>query len=167
MRRGLLRFLALSSGILCLACAALWVRSYRALDSVFFESLDHGYLISSSQGWIRAIRRDQVYGSGGVLRGSYPPVEFSEATAPAEREFLGIRGGASTFNGAPARWIIVPLWVLCIFAAILPVIWVWHVWRVARRKRAGFCRACGYDLRATPSQCPECGAVADEATLPA
>jgi hypothetical protein len=167
MRRGALRFLALLSGLLCLAFVALWVRSYWALDSVFFESIDHGYLISSSQGRIRAFRRDAVYGSGGVLRGSYPPLTFSEATAPGRREILGISSGASTFNGAPARWIIVPLWVLSVITAILPAMWLWHWRRMARRVRAGFCRACGYDLRATPQQCPECGALAGDATLSA
>jgi hypothetical protein len=51
------------------------------------------------------------------------------------------------------RVIVVPHWVLGIVFAI-PVAWRW--WP-RRGKVAGVCAGCGYDLRATPERCPECG----------
>jgi hypothetical protein len=54
-----------------------------------------------------------------------------------------------------------PYWLLAVVFAAAPAWWL--VFLRKRRLRArrvvlGLCEACGYDLRATPGQCPECGA---------
>jgi hypothetical protein len=53
--------------------------------------------------------------------------------------------------------IQVPLWaVACLF--VLPLVrGVIMRLRYARRRKEGRCLICGYDLRASPERCPECG----------
>ena len=57
----------------------------------------------------------------------------------------------------------VPYRLLVPLLGMLPAVWClraagrWIDWRGNRRARSGLCRRCGYDLRATPGRCPECG----------
>jgi hypothetical protein len=55
----------------------------------------------------------------------------------------------------------IPYWPLIgIFGALC----VWRVIVVRRREemKTGLCKSCGYDLRATPERCPECGRVVEK-----
>lgn len=54
---------------------------------------------------------------------------------------------------------VAPFWVLAVAFAAGPSIRAARHWRRRHRRTFGLCPACGYDLRATPDRCPECGAV--------
>jgi len=55
------------------------------------------------------------------------------------------------------RGIAVPAWSLVLLSGALPAWMSAGFYRSVRRSRRGFCSRCGYDLRATPERCPECG----------
>jgi rubrerythrin len=55
-----------------------------------------------------------------------------------------------------------PYWLLALLTAALPVARAAAFARGRRRAIAGLCTACGYDLRASPERCPECGAIAEK-----
>jgi hypothetical protein len=55
------------------------------------------------------------------------------------------------------------IWPLVVVTALLPAYRLLRYGTRRRRRDAGLCPACGYDLRATPGRCPECGTVPTEA----
>ncbi len=53
--------------------------------------------------------------------------------------------------------VALPFWLLALLCAIWPALhWMPRQVR-CRRAKAGLCPTCGYDVRATPDRCPECG----------
>ena len=55
------------------------------------------------------------------------------------------------------RMLLIPYWFIASAAAAPPAAWAARRLRRRHRSAAGQCLSCGYDLRATPGRCPECG----------
>jgi hypothetical protein len=58
----------------------------------------------------------------------------------------------------PRRYaLLAPFWLLVSLCALLPARQLARLVRKQVRRRRGACPTCGYDLRASPERCPECG----------
>jgi hypothetical protein len=69
--------------------------------------------------------------------------------------------GAALFSwshGKEAAWIVlIPCWMpVAILGGVAFFVLARRLYR-RRRYKPGLCRKCGYDLRASPERCPECG----------
>ena len=72
----------------------------------------------------------------------------------AETRQLAAAGGRPITQ----RMLAIPFWATAWATAILPAITLQRFLRRRHRLRKGLCLRCGYDIRATPDRCPECGA---------
>ena len=103
-------------------------------------------------------RHPRLLTQPGVAASIEPTIEWDEAQSQGWRIGEDVRrfAGITSLSAYTYREITVsPVWPLALFS-LLPV---YRIARSLRRRQAGRCRCCGYDLRATPNRCPECGRI--------
>jgi hypothetical protein len=160
----------------CALAIAGWVRSKVVGDVVMWNGVDNCASLYLMDGVVRLLHAET---------GSYPPGWFYESFDwPTRGRTAGLRGwedvrepwyGPLGFGyerdttvgfsgrgdgydrwGATVRTLHVPFWAIVLVNAVLPLLTIRRSHR-RQRKMTGLCVECGYDLRATPERCPECG----------
>jgi hypothetical protein len=67
-----------------------------------------------------------------------------------------VERGTITY-GTDFKAYFYPLWSCVLLFLLLPLLELPRMTGNFRRRRRGLCLNCGYDLRASPAKCPECG----------
>jgi hypothetical protein len=157
-------FAAGVSLVLCVAVAVAWPVSYwRSLEVTRVAGTSYRSL-AISRGHVRMLDGELVQrGWRFVERPLY-------SWYPTDRPD-GLGAGWSVVGFALNRgrtssrtWgaLIVPLWSLVAVTMILPsaaAVWIRRRRAMRRGLSVGHCPGCGYDCRATPGRCSECGRV--------
>src|SRR4051812_48172970 len=173
MRRKLFTLAAGVSALVCLAAAYGWGDSYRNARSITWNG---GHPRDS--GGERIVYAISLRG---ITHLSSARLLVSPRSPVRRREFYLDTLPAGSFVISPDRWsragfqfqalrrpgvtgysFGVPYWFWLVATATLPSLWMIRRRRARRGRAVGCCPTCGYDLRATPARCPECGRRADE-----
>jgi hypothetical protein len=169
-----------TSALLCALVLCLWVRSHIAWDRLnYHTTTDFGadwqrrwIRLDSDVGrldvnWFVEIRtnRDQL----AYLQQTAKTFAFyqrpGENHMPTRNKTLLALGLYAELDRRP-NWfylrVISPYWLLALLFAAAPAyrLVTLRRRRAARRRGDNCCVRCGYDLRATPDRCPECGTFA-------
>jgi len=172
LRRRTFTALSVLSLLLSAATVTLWVRSHWQRDTIFHRSVDsnlalHVQTAVSQRGLLI------VAASTHSFPRDRPPLgwwRYASQVSDVDLyldQFDSSAGGSGLVLGFGFRSIVesgitygataLPHWFLALLFAILPVLHLRAAIRSRRLNRAGHCPRCGYDLRATPQRCPECG----------
>jgi len=152
MKRRLLSLLTALSLLLCVTACALWVRSYWLLEGCSWYDVNHHYFqVSSLKGGLWLHRNAAVPTGFNIRPGSFQ-IKVTVGSMPPTT--LGFHASHGPFQWTAA----VPYWAIFLLTALAPAT---TAARLVRSRFSGVppgaCRHCGYDLRATPDRCPECG----------
>lgn len=177
-RPGLFNGIAAVSLVLCVATTALWATSYITSDS-FVLCKSRQYSILSNRGFVAVICSTHYV----VPFPSGPPFPASERDSYSSTWRISCEIGDSYTDlsnpnfpglrvGKWSRWgeadlglegvesgyqAIAPYWMVTLGLGFVPALWLGQSWRQRGELYHGCCTVCGYDLRATPDRCPECG----------
>ncbi len=142
------------------------------------QSLNGSLYLSWSTTTITVVRDDPNWNPpkrGPLMRVSHSPLtaEWRRQNRRGTSRLLYFKvfrdGGAPTLRSRPggsvtwqarSRNVVFPYWCALMPSLIFPTLWLARRTRHRRRRAAGRCHHCGYDLRATPGRCPECGTAA-------
>jgi hypothetical protein len=168
--------------LLGVAVGVAWVRSYWWVERVTWQRIDGRPWIESAPGRLRialwVANHANLPESGRGFRYTRDEARYAGGDEWFLQPLFGDRYATRKFG--PLLWhtrqpplshviharVIVPFWWIVVGMSILPLTWTIRRLRFRRRKQRGLCPTCGYDLRATPDRCPECGTPAAAATIP-